>query len=109
MTKPVTKINPRAITLANTTEEKNYQFPLQAPQLFPGVVPKGSNAPVLAMDAPATTAAKTFGYQTPSSTPIVDALYPQWLCSVTSFPSGLVTPGCTPSGSSTASGTYSFK
>lgn len=37
--------------------------------------------------------ATSYGYQAPSSTPVVDPLYPQWLCNV-SIPSGLVTAGC---------------
>ncbi len=45
--------------------------------------------------APTNAAAKNYGYQTPSSTSVYNALYPQWLCSVTNLPIGLVTPGCT--------------
>ena len=37
--------------------------------------------------------AKGFGYQKPISTPVQDALFPQWLCHVT-LPSGLITMGC---------------
>jgi len=39
------------------------------------------------------TAAKGYGYQTPSSTPVYDPLFPQWLCNV-NLPTGLVTLGC---------------
>jgi hypothetical protein len=38
--------------------------------------------------------AVSYGYQAPSSTPVHDDLFPQWMCSVTSFPPGLVTMGC---------------
>jgi len=50
-------------------------------------------ATVIANFTPTTTAALTYGYQTPSTTSIYDPLYPQWLCG-TNLPSGLVTPGC---------------
>jgi hypothetical protein len=50
-------------------------------------------ATVIANYTPTATGALTYGRQTPSTTSIVDALYPQWLCNV-SLPSGLVTPGC---------------
>lgn len=51
-------------------------------------------ATVIANFTPAVTGAKPYGYQIPSSTSRYDPLYPQWLCSVTNLPSGLVTPGC---------------
>ena len=41
-----------------------------------------------------TTAAASYGYQPVSTTSHYDPLYPQWLCSVTNLPTGLVTPGC---------------
>lgn len=50
-------------------------------------------ATLVANFVPTVTAAKAYGYQTPSSTPVSDPLYPQWLCTVT-LPAGLVTPGC---------------
>lgn len=34
-----------------------------------------------------------YGYQVPSSTPVYDPLFPQWLCNV-NLPAGLVTVGC---------------
>ena len=40
--------------------------------------------------APGSTA---YGYQTPVSTPVTDALFPQWLCNV-GLPSGLVSTPC---------------
>lgn len=49
---------------------------------------------VIANFTPTTTAAIGYGYQIPSTTSVYDPLYPQWLCSVTNLPSGLVTPGC---------------
>jgi len=51
-------------------------------------------ATVIANFTPTTAAAKNYGYQIPSTTSRYDPLYPQWLCSVTNLPSGLVTPGC---------------
>lgn len=53
-------------------------------------------ASVIAQFVPTTTAAKAYGYNTPLTTSIYDPLYPQWLCSVTNLPTGLVTPGCVP-------------
>ena len=50
-------------------------------------------ATVIANFKPKTTAAASFGYQPPSSTPVYDALFPQWLCTA-SVPGGLVTMGC---------------
>ncbi len=64
---------------------------------------------VIANFTPTNAAAKAYGYQVPSSTNVYDPLYPQWLCSVTNLPTGLVTPGCVVAGSSTASGTASMK
>lgn len=51
-------------------------------------------ATVIANFTPTTAAAKAYGYQIPSTTSIYDPLYPQWLCTVTNLPTGLVTPGC---------------
>jgi hypothetical protein len=51
-------------------------------------------ATVIANYTPTNAAAKAYGYQPPSTTSRYDALYPQWLCSVTGLPTGLVTPGC---------------
>lgn len=51
-------------------------------------------AAVIANFNPTNPAAAGYGYQVPSSTPVYDPLYPQWLCSVTNLPAGLVTPGC---------------
>jgi hypothetical protein len=50
-------------------------------------------APLIADFAPTAASTQGFGYQTPSSTPSSDPLFPQWLCSV-NLPSGLVTMGC---------------
>jgi hypothetical protein len=52
-------------------------------------------ATVIANFTPTAPAAKSYGYQIPSTTSIYDPLYPQWLCGVTNLPAGLVTPGCT--------------
>lgn len=52
-------------------------------------------ATVIANFTPTNTAAKAYGYQIPGTTSIYDPLYPQWLCTVTNLPPGLVTPGCT--------------
>jgi hypothetical protein len=51
-------------------------------------------ATVIADFTPGNAAAASFGYQAPSGTPDYDPLFPQWLCSVTNLPSGLVTMGC---------------
>lgn len=50
-------------------------------------------ATVIANFKPTVTAAQPFGYQTPSTVAVVDALFPKWLCGA-NLPSGLVTPGC---------------
>jgi uncharacterized protein len=55
MPKKINGISPRAVTLARETtavESKSYNYPLQAPSLMPGVVPKDTKAPVMAMDSP---------------------------------------------------------
>jgi hypothetical protein len=51
-------------------------------------------AEVISNFTPMNAAAKGYGYQIPSSTPIYDPLFPQWLCSATNLPAGLVTMGC---------------
>jgi len=62
-------------------------------------------ATIIADFSPTSPLALGYGYQTPSGTPVVDPLYPQWLCTVTSLPVGLVTPGCaTPSTGSATKG-----
>ena len=48
---------------------------------------------VIADYTPANATAKSYGYQTPSTTPNTDPLFPKWLCNV-NLPSGLVTMGC---------------
>ena len=48
---------------------------------------------VIADFTPTNAAARSYGYQTPSSTPNSDPLYPKWLCNV-NLPSGLITEGC---------------
>ena len=53
-------------------------------------------AKVIANFAPTASAASSYGYQMPSSTPVKNAYYPQWLCSVSDLPAGIVTPGCAP-------------
>lgn len=52
-------------------------------------------ATVIVNFTPTNAAAIGYGYQVPSSIPVHDPLFPQWLCSVTNFPTGLVTLGCT--------------
>jgi len=49
---------------------------------------------IVADYTPTASGASAYGYQTPSTVSITDALYPQWLCTTTNIPSGLVTPGC---------------
>ena len=51
-------------------------------------------APVIANFTPINSAASAYGYQTPQSTPVQDPLFPQWLCTTTNIPAGLVTMGC---------------
>jgi hypothetical protein len=51
-------------------------------------------AQIIANFTPTNAAAKSYGYQIPSSSPVFDPLFPQWLCTVTNFPAGLVTMGC---------------
>lgn len=51
-------------------------------------------ATLIANFTPKNSSAKAYGYQIPSATPVVDSLFPKWLCGVTNFPSGLVTMGC---------------
>jgi phage-related protein (TIGR01555 family) len=47
--------------LAATTPKKTYEFPVKPPDLAPGVVPKGSTAPVMATDSnPYSFAAQQF-------------------------------------------------
>lgn len=48
---------------------------------------------------PGTTSAKSYGYQSVSSASVYNPLFPQWLCSVTNLPSGLITMGCAAGGS----------
>ncbi len=55
-------------------------------------------ASVIANFTPTTAAAKAYGYQIPSASPISDPLFPQWLCNV-NLPAGLVTMGCASSSS----------
>jgi hypothetical protein len=51
-------------------------------------------ATVIANFTPTNNAAKTYGYQIPTGTPVADPLFPQWMCGVTHLPAGLVTMGC---------------
>ena len=50
-------------------------------------------APVVAAFKPLKIAATPYGFQSPSRTPIVDDLFPAWLCDV-DLPPGLVSMGC---------------
>jgi hypothetical protein len=50
-------------------------------------------ATVIANFTPTNMAAVSYGYQVPSSAPVNDPLFPQWLCNV-NLPIGLVTLGC---------------
>jgi hypothetical protein len=51
-------------------------------------------ASVIASFTPTASAAIGFGYQTVTSTPNYNPLFPQWLCGVPALPSGIVTMGC---------------
>ena len=50
-------------------------------------------ATVISNFAATVTAAKTYGYQTPTTVDVFDPLFPHWLCNV-SLPSGIVEDGC---------------
>jgi hypothetical protein len=50
-------------------------------------------ATVIANFTPTIVAAKAYGYQVPSSAPVYDPLFPQWVCNV-NLPPGLVKMGC---------------
>ena len=50
-------------------------------------------ATMIANFTPTVTAAKAYGYQTPSLTPVTDSLFPAWLCNV-GLPPGLVSTPC---------------
>jgi Chitobiase/beta-hexosaminidase C-terminal domain len=50
-------------------------------------------ATVIAHFTPTATVAVGYGYQTPSSSPVYDVLFPRWLCNI-NLPAGLVTMGC---------------
>ena len=75
------------------------------PKLAHPVVPSAPNcasssnvracmSTVIANFTPTNAAAKPYGYQIPSASPVHDPLFPQWLCGVNNFPAGLVTMGC---------------
>jgi hypothetical protein len=51
-------------------------------------------ATMIANFTPTNPAAAPYGYLIPSSPQIYDPLFPQWLCSVTNLPAGLLTMGC---------------
>ena len=51
-------------------------------------------ATMIANFTPTNPAAAPYGYQVPSAARTYDPLFPQWLCSVTNLPPGLVTMGC---------------
>jgi hypothetical protein len=53
----------------------------------------GCMAQVIANFTPLNASAMNYGYQVPTSTPVYDPLFPQWLCNV-NLPNGLVTMGC---------------
>ena len=50
-------------------------------------------ATVIANFTPTVAAAKSYGYQPPSTTNVSDPLFPQWLCKA-NLPAGLITMGC---------------
>jgi hypothetical protein len=53
----------------------------------------GCMATTIANFTPTVTAAKSYGYQPPSTTSVSDPLFPQWICKV-NLPPGLATMGC---------------
>jgi len=66
-------------------------------------VPDCASAIIAGFTASAPSAVG-YGYQTPSNTPNVNPFYPAWMCTVTTLPSGLVTPGCAASGAASSMG-----
>jgi hypothetical protein len=79
-----------------TGSNPNFANPAQ-----PGVPNCGSFASVPACMStvisnftPTLAAAQAYGYQIPNTNQTYDPLFPQWLCSVTNLPAGLVTMGC---------------
>jgi hypothetical protein len=53
----------------------------------------GCMAAMIANFTPTMSAAKSYGYQMPSTSSVSDPLFPQWICKV-NLPPGLVTMGC---------------
>lgn len=49
---------------------------------------------VIANFKPTNAAYTSYGYQPPSQSPVVNPLFPQWLCANTNMPTGLVSMGC---------------
>lgn len=64
-------------------------------------------ATVIANFTPSNATAKKYGYQVPSATQRFDPLFPQWLCTVTNLPAGLLTMGCKAGGDSITNGKLS--
>ena len=60
-------------------------------------------ATVISNFTPTVAAAKAYGYQIPSSTAVYDPLFPQWLCTVTNLPAGLIENGCLQASATTGS------
>jgi hypothetical protein len=50
-------------------------------------------ATVISNFTPTNAAAAGYGYQIPSSTPVYDPLFPQWVCNL-NLPTGLISMGC---------------
>ena len=50
-------------------------------------------ATVIADYTATVTAAKAYGFQSPTGGSVIDPYYPSWLCNVT-LPTGLINPGC---------------
>jgi hypothetical protein len=67
-----------------------------APNCGSAVSTTSCMATLIANFTPANQIAKAYGYQLPSTSPVYDPTFPQWLCSV-NLPGGLVTMGCQPS------------
>jgi Chitobiase/beta-hexosaminidase C-terminal domain len=49
---------------------------------------------VIANFKPTNAAYTSYGYQPPSQSPVVNPLFPQWLCANPNMPTGLVSMGC---------------
>lgn len=86
-----------SFTFGSNMTGQNPNFPSAAVPGAPSCS-GAANAPacmasVIANFTPANSSVAAYGYQKPSTTPVTDSLFPQWLCNA-NLPAGLVTSGC---------------